>query len=131
MVRGLVCWGVLSLVGSMVIAVPDSGRPIVSLSRTHGPSLVDAGGVVLLLVGWAAFLRPLWRYRRAISHGGLLAAAFVAGAVLLGWSVATDAGRWWVGGAALLVATQVAAGISVIRGAPAETPSKPARRERR
>lgn len=98
MVRGLARWGVLSLAGSAVVAVPDSGPPIVPFSRTHGPSLVDAVGVVLLLVGWAAFLLPLWRYRRAISHRGLLVAAVTIGAALLGWSVATDTGMWWVGG---------------------------------
>lgn len=119
MVRGLARWGVLSLAGSAVVAVPDSGPPIVPFSRTHGPSLVDAVGVVLLLVGWAAFLLPLWRYRRAISHRGLLVAAVTIGAALLGWSVATDTGMWWVGGAIVLVAAQVAAGISVIRRAPA------------
>jgi hypothetical protein len=39
----------------------------------------------------------------------------VAGAVIVVWSVATDTGSWWVLGAGVLVAVEVAAAVSAFR----------------
>lgn len=39
--------------GVIVVALPDSGPRLFSLSRRHGPSFVDASGIALLLAGVA------------------------------------------------------------------------------
>ena len=62
-----------------------------------------------------AFVVPLWRRRSAIGHPGALAALALGGATLVAWSVATDAGLWWVLGVILLLVAQMAAGLSVLR----------------
>ena len=113
--RGLVAWVALSLLGTVIIALPDSGPRMVALSKGHGPSAVDAAGIVLVLAGWLAFAIPLWNARSAIAHRWALAIVAAAGGALLAWSIATDAGTWWILGIAMLVATQVAAGVSAIR----------------
>lgn len=99
----------------LILVLPDDGNRLFSLSEGHGPSALDAAGIVLILVGWAAFLVPLFRGRRFIEPPWLLAALALVGLVLLVWSVSTDTGYWWILGAAILLAVQLAAAKSVIR----------------
>ena len=99
----------------LILILPDDGNRLFSLSEGHGASALDAAGIVLILVGWAAFLVPLFRGRRFIEPPWLLAALALVGLVLLVWSVSTDTGYWWVLGAAILLAVQLAAATSVIR----------------
>ena len=113
--RGLITWLALSGVGVLVISLPDSGSRLFSLSEGHGPSVQDAVGIVLVLIGWLAFLVPLFRERTSISRPRLLSLMVVVGAVVVVWSIATDSGSWWILGVVLLVAVQVAAAVSVTR----------------
>lgn len=113
LVRAMLAWAVLSVVGVAVIARPDDGPRIFSLSETHGPSTPDVIGIMLLLLGWIVFLSALWRARSAVrvpSPPTALAAAAAAGVLV--WSVLTDSGRWWIVGAAVLLGIQVRAGLS-------------------
>lgn len=107
-------WLVLSVVGAMIVAIPDQGGRIVSFSPRHGPSAIDAVGIGVLLAGWVAFLVPLWSFRAEIQRRRLTALGGVLGAGVTVWSVSTDSGRWWMVGAALLVAVQVMAAFSVL-----------------
>jgi hypothetical protein len=113
--RGLAVWLALSLVGVAVVALPDSGPRLASFSEGHGPSLMDAAGILVLLVGWLAFVVALWNRRSAIGHRSILGTLAVVGAAVVAWSVATDTGLWWVLGIVLLLVAQVAAGLSAIR----------------
>lgn len=108
-------WGVLSGSGLVVLLLPDTGPRLFSLSEEHGPSLVDAIGVLLLLVGWAVLDVATWRRRRGLSlrigGGVLITLTGLAAIVLVLWSVLGDHGAWWIVGATLLAAIQLAAAV--------------------
>jgi hypothetical protein len=116
--RGLAVWVTLSLAGLAVIALPDDGRRLVSFSEGHGPSAVDVAGIIVLVLGWLAFVAPLWTARSAIEHRGALIVLVAVGAPLVVWSVATDSGAWWVLGVVLLSCAQIAAGLTAMRRRP-------------
>ncbi|HEX6683986.1 MAG TPA: hypothetical protein VF062_14375 [Candidatus Limnocylindrales bacterium] len=102
-------WLVWSAAGVVLIVLPDSGPRLLTFSGAHGPGLVDAIGVVLLLVGNAALWRHLWRARAAFTPLRPLwtfLAGLGAGLVLA--SVTADFGAWWAVGATLLLAVQAA-----------------------
>lgn len=109
----LLIWLVLSVIGGIVIALPDSGNRVISFSAAHGPTLLDLIGIGILAVGWLIFLRAAWQQRRlVIRRASPRLAGFVLFLVGLGSgliiaSVAGDFPYWWVVGAALLVLAQV------------------------
>lgn len=70
--------------------------------------MTDAVGVLMLLVGWSAFLVPVIRYRELIELRKTLAGIGLAGAGVVIWSIGTDTVSWWIVGAALLVGVQLA-----------------------
>lgn len=113
--QGLVAWAALSLVGALIVMLPDDGRRVFSLSEGHGPSIQDSIGIALLLFGWVVFLIRLIRSRASIWRPPILLVAAIASGALLVWSVASDAGNWWMLGALALVALQVLAALSAIR----------------
>lgn len=107
-------WLACSLAGVVLIALPDSDRRVFSISEAHGAALTDLVGAVVLVAGWAILDVQVWRGRRrlgAVGRSGLvlLSGAVLAGGVLVGWSVAGDAGWWWLAGAAVLAAVQLVA----------------------
>lgn len=113
-------WLAWSALGVVVIALPDSGQRLVSISAAHGPSLQDAGGVVALLAGAGAPWWFIWRGRGRLADttgGTQVALAFAAGLGLglVLASVASDFAAWWAVGVALLVAVQAAVFVGVAR----------------
>ena len=118
--RALVFWLVCSAVGATVVALPDDGRRLVSFSQAHGPSALDALGIGVMLMGWAAFAVATWRRARLAARlglGWLAAGAFALGlgSGLVVASAAADYPHWWAVGAAVLVAVQVLAAYAVTR----------------
>ena len=109
----LFVWAICSALGAAVVALPDSGHRLFSLSRAHGPSPVDALGAIVLVAGWLVFVAALWRRRARVARRAgaapLEAAIFAPGlgAGLLVASVGSDYAYWWVLGAALLLAGQL------------------------
>lgn len=102
----------LLIAGAAVVAMPDDGERLFSLSETHGPSLLDACGIVLLLAGWGLLVRVIWRGRRRLAQPRSVTAGAVVsavGAAVLVTSIMTDAGWWWLLGAALLASVQATA----------------------
>lgn len=59
-------WGTLSAVGLGIIALPDLGPRLFSLSPGHGPSLLDLIGIVALVAGWAVLDVATWQRRRSL-----------------------------------------------------------------
>lgn len=110
---GLCGWFALSVIGTVVVILPDQGARVLSLSRDHGPSASDSIGVVIVLVGWLCLLIPLLRARRLIPKPHLVVIAFCAGLIVTAWSVLLDAGLWWILGVALAAGVQVAAALAV------------------
>ena len=94
-----------------LIAAPDSDDRLFSLSRTHGPSLVDLLGMLVLVVAWIPIPAVLW-YRRDALHGGAAKGAAilaVTGAVGLAVAIGSDSGLvYFVPVCVLLVAQLLA-----------------------
>lgn len=67
----------------------------------------------MLLVGWSAFLVPLIRHRNLIELRKTSAFLALVGAGIVIWSIGSDAGSWWIVGAALLVGIQLIAAFSI------------------
>ena len=115
-------WLLCSAIGAVVIALPDSGRRVFSISSAHGPSAADLVGVLVMLSGWAVFLWTLWVSRRMVGRTGHPPGTpFVAG-VGLGLVVASvsDYSQWWLFGAILLAGAQLRFAYSLISGAPSD-----------
>ncbi len=115
MTRSWVWWGVLSTLGVVVILLPDTGPRLFSLSEGHGPSLVDGVGILLLVTGWVVLDAATWRRRGTLSFPSgivaLMAIAAIGAAALVVWSISGDHGSWWIVGAVVLAAIQIAAAV--------------------
>lgn len=106
--RTLAVWAVATGVGSVVLALPDTGPRVFSLSETHGPSLIDSLGVLILVAGWLPVPVLLYRRRTLVPQSVWVAAgltALVAASALV-VTVRRDLGWWWVPSAAALAVAQ-------------------------
>lgn len=121
------------VLGVVLVALPDSDRRVVSLSETHGPSLVDLVGSLVLTASWLPVPILAWRWRHRVSRwvwalAGLLAGA---GGVALYLTISRDLGWWWVPAVAALVLAQVIpVVVAALRRPPRALPT-PARRPHR
>ena len=109
--RRLIVWLVGSVVGVVVVALPDSDDRLFSFSRTHGPSPVDVLGMLVLIAVWLPVAHVLWLRRRAF-HGrsaGLVAVLAVAGTLGLATTVGFDLGPVYLAAVALLVGAHMLA----------------------
>lgn len=119
--RALLAWLSLSLVGALLIARPDTGPRLISFSAAHGPSALDAAGIMIALAGYAWFLLAAWGARHPIAamlhglRGAAVAFALGLGAGLVVASVASDFAGWWAMGAAILGAAQVGPALLTMR----------------
>ena len=43
---------ILFVTGLVIVVLPDSGKPVIALNKSHGPSIQDLIGLGLLLMGW-------------------------------------------------------------------------------
>ncbi len=107
-------WLLLSLAGTVLIALPDPDRRVFSISETHGPGITDLVGALTLIAGWVVLDVLIWRGRRRLQTLGrprllLLGFAALVGGVMVAWSVERDAGMWWLLGVALLAGAQLLA----------------------
>ena len=106
----LLVWVVLTGIGAVLIALPDTGPRLFAFSGEHGPGLVDGLGIVALLGGFAILLAAIVRRRALIGRRlsaqplRLAVLAFMAGTgtglTLAG--VFTDFWWWWLVGMTLM-----------------------------
>ena len=107
-------WLAASAAGAALLALPDDGDRLVAFSGAHGLTALDAAGVALLLAGWLPLAIAAWRRRAELARAtppGARRAALVAtgaGAGLVVAGAFRDFEGWWVVGAALLLAVQLA-----------------------
>jgi uncharacterized membrane protein YkgB len=102
-------WIVGSVVGAVVVALPDSDQRVLSFSRTHGPAPLDLLGVAILVGCWLpiAFVMPaLWRAMVG-APARFVAAVAVLGAAALVITIGVDMGRVWLVAAGALVVAQI------------------------
>jgi hypothetical protein len=113
----LAIWMVGSAIGVAVLALPDTEPRIVSLSNDHGPTALDAVGIVILVGAWLPIAWLLWTERSwcATAAGRACGALAVVGVVLLAVTIAFDLGPGWVAAVVLLVAAQAWALTGVAR----------------
>lgn len=103
---------ILMAIGFVIVALPDSDERLFSLSQDHGPSLLDAVGLIILLTGYGGLVIEAWknrekvlRYKHSVYFGtGLFLSGAGVGLVLV--SVLKDYGYWWIFGVVLLVLVQ-------------------------
>ncbi len=107
----VVFWLGASSVGAGILALPDSGPRLFSFSETHGPSAVDAVGMVVLLAAWLPVALLLWTRRASITGRSAWAAGLLAvtGLALLVLTVGLDLGASWMAAVAVLLAAQFVA----------------------
>ena len=110
-------WLLGSAAGVAILALPDTGERVFSISATHGPSAIDLVGMVLVVGSWlpiAALLPAMWRTsRRARRPATVLA---VVGAAALAVTIGGDLGWTWMVAVAMLVAAQAALIVEASRG---------------
>lgn len=106
----LLVWALLTGIGAVLIALPDTGPRLFAFSGEHGPGLVDGMGIVALLAGFGVLLVAIVRRRGKIARSlgaqpwRLAVLAFMAGTgtgMLLA-GVFTDFWWWWLVGATLV-----------------------------
>jgi hypothetical protein len=113
--RSLLAALLLVTVGSVIVALPDDGPRLFSISRDHGPSVLDGVGTSLVLAGWLLVVATVWSRRRRIrTRARPLAvvasvASFACGIGLIAWSVSGNHGGWWALGILLAAAPQLVA----------------------
>lgn len=101
-------WAGTTVAGGTVLALPDTGPRVLSLSETHGPSLVDSVGILILVAGWLPVPVLLYRSRALVSRFVWTAAAVTAltDALALVVTIRRDLGWWWLPSAAALALAQ-------------------------
>jgi uncharacterized membrane protein YidH (DUF202 family) len=103
---------ILIVAGIVIVALPDNGERLFSLSRDHGPSLQDALGLILVFIGYGWLLTQAWKRREKILQYKdrlsfkVIPLLLVISIVLIIVSVINDYGYWWVCGAAILAILQ-------------------------
>lgn len=70
--KALIAWLVMSMFGLAVIGLtPENlfgSDRVLTLSDQHGPTISDAIGITLLLIGWLYYLWRLWVNRNLITN---------------------------------------------------------------
>ena len=96
------------VLGSAIVALPDSEDRVVALSDAHGPARTDVIGLAVFSAGYVVLARLVWRRRSELPRRLVVGAAaiFAAGAGLLGPAVAYDLGALWVLAASVMAAPQ-------------------------
>jgi hypothetical protein len=98
----LALWAGLTLAGGLLVALPDDDRRVFSLSQGHGPAALDLAGMGLVLAALGFYAAGLVLGRRGLRarDAAVAAALYLPATALAAWSVATDAGAWWLLGVA-------------------------------
>lgn len=101
-------WAGTTVAGGTVLALPDTGPRLLSLSETHGPSLVDSVGILILVAGWLPVPVLLYRSRALVPRFVWTAAGVAAlvSAFALVVTIRRDLGWWWLPSAAALALAQ-------------------------
>ena len=108
-------WVAGTALGTAVLALPDTGPRVFSLSGTHGPSVIDLVGISLLVGTWLPTAALIWSSRRDVrNRRGLLALAAV-GLLVLVVTITSDLGWTWIVGALILLGAQVIAVRMILR----------------
>ena len=104
---------VLMVLGFVIVALPDTGPRLFSISSNHGPSLQDAVGLFLILLPYSCLVAMSWRRREkvriyqnsSIFKIGLF--LFGLGLGLVVASVFNDHQYWWICGGIIMLVFQI------------------------
>lgn len=102
-------WFAGSASGGAIIALPDAGPRLASLSADHGPSLVDGLGIVVVVGCWlpvGVLLPRRWRSSGPVTRIST-AVLGVVGAAALVVTIRGDLGSSWLLAVVALLAAQV------------------------
>jgi len=104
---------IVILIGFVLILLPDSNKRLFSISKDHGPSILDAIGLVLILFPYILLIVKAWKNRSRLAnyHDKLIFKfgiyLFGIGTGLVIASVANDCSFWWIIGAILMLGVQI------------------------
>jgi hypothetical protein len=109
--RRVAMWLTGSAVGAVIIALPDSDHRVFSLSRAHGPSVVDLLGVLVVVLTWVPVATLLVSSRRRLTGrvARIAAVLAVVGLIWLVLTLAADLAAAWAVGVVLLTVAQLLA----------------------
>jgi hypothetical protein len=97
LIPALAVWVGASALGiALVVLLPEDwlgGGRLFSLGAEHGPAPSDAVGLVLVLAGWAVWLRALWRRRARMPRRPALLVALASLLATVGCLAAFAAGH--------------------------------------
>ena len=102
------------LVGFVIVALPDSDKRLFSISKGHGPSLLDSVGLILILVFYLWLIRDVWKNRSRLKEYyksvlfKISSFLCIPGMVLILVSLLNDDySGWWIYGTIILVLIQI------------------------
>jgi len=111
-IRNLLLFIIL-VTGFVIVALPDSGPRLFSISTNHGPSLQDVIGLLLIQVSYIFIVAMAWKKREklriyqnsSIVKLGLFLFGLGFGLVIA--SVCNDYQYWWIYGALIMLIVQI------------------------
>jgi hypothetical protein len=103
----------LIFLGTALVVIPDSDKRLFSISKTHGPSILDAIGMVLILIPYCWLIIETWKRKPRIlkyQHSGVFRLGLFLTGLGYGMIIASVLGDyeyWWIIGIILVVIIHV------------------------
>jgi len=94
---------VIIVLGTVIVAIPDAGPRVIALSESHGPSMTDLAGLLVILAPWTYMsVHAVRNWRQVLKRLGrkwvsVLLVTAVTGFVLIAYAIANDSNLWPVG----------------------------------
>lgn len=72
-------------IGLILVAIPDTGAPLIQFNAEHGPSALDVVGLALIVVTWLVMvIKTVVERQRVVQHHGTDKIKRLLGYVVLG-----------------------------------------------
>jgi hypothetical protein len=113
MLRSKIVLLIIMIAGFIILAMPDDDVRLFSISKKHGPSLLDAIGLLVMLCPYIYLATLAWKNRgRFKKYQGLNIVKigvfiFAVGLGLVVTAVINDYPFWWIYVAIILIVLQV------------------------
>jgi hypothetical protein len=95
-------------IGVIIVALPDSGARVFTITERHGPAWIDIIGLTLVMIPWVyMIIYSIVKWRRVLYTLGRRVATIaigvaLTGLVVIGVSLSRDTDSWMLGSAMAL-----------------------------